>query len=254
MAAEATLGCGLIAIGREWGTTPAIPSEADAQQFLDAAYELGVRVFDTAPSYGMSEARLGTFLARLTPEERQDVTVATKFGEHWNTETNSAYADHSLEALKRSLDQSANLLGSISILQLHKTSPEVLASDDVREAFTYARSLGIPVLGASISDPVSAELVVRDDRFMSIQLPYNEASLPFQEALRDAADADMFVLVNRPFQMGKVSAGEAGDKHAAAVRAYGFILQESFKGAVLTGTANIDHLRENMAAFAEAAQ
>jgi D-threo-aldose 1-dehydrogenase len=45
---------------------------------LDAAYDAGIRHFDTAPMYGLglAEAELGAFLKR----RRQDVTVTTKFG------------------------------------------------------------------------------------------------------------------------------------------------------------------------------
>ncbi len=111
-----------------------MPTEADAVHFLESAYELGIRFFDTAPSYGLSEERLGIFLDSLSPEQRSSVTVATKFGEHWNSDNQSAYADHSLEALKRSLDQSRHRLGQIAILQLHKTTPELLADPNVDEA------------------------------------------------------------------------------------------------------------------------
>jgi len=45
---------------------------------LDAAYDAGIRHFDTAPMYGLglAEAELGAFLKR----RRKDVTVTTKFG------------------------------------------------------------------------------------------------------------------------------------------------------------------------------
>lgn len=45
---------------------------------LEAAYDAGIRHFDTAPMYGLglAEAELGSFLK----SRRQDVTVTTKFG------------------------------------------------------------------------------------------------------------------------------------------------------------------------------
>jgi len=76
------LGLGLISIGRTWGARPVpVPGEAEALAFLEGAYELGIRLFDTSPSYGDSEVKLGRFLTGLSREERAQVSVATKFGE-----------------------------------------------------------------------------------------------------------------------------------------------------------------------------
>src|SRR5512133_999088 len=99
------LGLGLIGIGKPWGVVPhEIPSESEALSFLEFAFDLGIRYFDTAPSYGdgVSEQRLGRFLRGLSPSDRSRVIVATKFGEHWNSGTGEPYADHSFDALRRS--------------------------------------------------------------------------------------------------------------------------------------------------------
>ena len=79
------LGLGLIGIGKPWGHTPApVPSEREAIALLESAFDVGIRYFDTAPSYGdgVSERRLGRFLKRMPAGQRSQVTVATKFGEH----------------------------------------------------------------------------------------------------------------------------------------------------------------------------
>ena len=54
-------------------------SEADAQAACAAAYGAGVRLFDTAPWYGLglSEHRLGTFLRN---KQRDTFVVMTKVG------------------------------------------------------------------------------------------------------------------------------------------------------------------------------
>ena len=60
------------------GTLFRLHSSRERQRLLDAAFDLGIRHFDTARSYGLGDAEreLGKFLAR----HRDDVTVATKFG------------------------------------------------------------------------------------------------------------------------------------------------------------------------------
>src|SRR5690606_12761778 len=129
--------------------------------------------FDTAPSYGLSEERLGHFLDLLTPQQRAEVTVATKFGEHWDKAQGVPYSDHSLDVLKQSLDSSMRLLGHVAILQLHKTTPELLDDSDVHKALDYAVELGIPKLGVSVSDPLTAKAAIANSKFSVLQLPYN---------------------------------------------------------------------------------
>jgi len=65
-------GCGLIRIGRVWGVdSKEVPTEKEAIEFLEFAFSQGVRFFDTAPAYGLSESRLGKFFKQLTEDERK---------------------------------------------------------------------------------------------------------------------------------------------------------------------------------------
>ena len=244
------LGLGLIGIGKPWGHTPApVPSESEALALLEAAFDLGIRYFDTAPSYGdgVSEERLGRFLKRMPAGDRSQVTVATKFGEHWDRAAGAPYADHSFNALRRSLDESLMRLGSVEILQLHKTTPQALASAEVARAWEYAQSLGIRRLGPSVSDAESGRLAVEDGRYSVMQLPFNRENTAFGGIIDRAGARGMWVAVNRPFAMGAmVDAG--ADKRDA----FRFILERSFQGVVLTGTTSPKHLKENWLVFLEA--
>jgi len=240
------LGLGLIGIGKPWGHVPhSVPSEAQARELLAGALEMGICYFDTAPSYGdgVSEARLGCFLASLTPAERNRLTIATKMGEHWNADRGEPFADHSFEALRRSLDASLGRLGRIDILQLHKTTPAALASDDVAKGWEYARSLGIVRIGPSVSDGASASLAVADPRYSVMQLPFNQADPSFASILEGARERGMWIAVNRPFAMGALLA------EVDKVSAFRFILDRAFTGVILSGTTSPRHLRENLAAF-----
>jgi aryl-alcohol dehydrogenase-like predicted oxidoreductase len=234
------LGLGLIGIGKPWGHAPhAIPSDSEAQTLLEFAYELGVRYFDTAPSYGdgVSEERLGRFLRRLGARERAGVTAATKFGEHWDGEAGAPYADHSFDVLRRSLDRSIARLGTIEVLQLHKTTPAALASEGVACAWEYARGLGIARVGPSVSDVESARAALEDPRLNVMQFPYNRENRQFEPFLKPGK----WIAVNRPFAMGAQVRGDA----------FRFILERQFTGVILTGTTSAEHLRENWEAFQE---
>ena len=215
---------------------------------LERAFELGVRWFDTAPSYGSSEERLGGFLRDLTAAERSRLTIATKFGEQWDTARGEPFVDHSYGGLRRSLDRSMGLLGRVDLLQLHKTNPQVLRSDDLTRAWEYACAAGVREIGASVADPESAEIAIADPRYRVVQLPFNAGNRTFEDVVRRAGGVR--VLVNRPFGMGALLYGDAPvDKRAA----FGFVIERLKDGdVVLTGTKSAEHLAENVAAFAEA--
>lgn len=252
------LGLGLIGIGRPWGHAAIqVPDESHVLHFLKGAYELGIDFFDTAASYGSSEERLGKFLQTLSPEQRERITVSTKFGDHFDWQTGDAYVDHSFDTLRQSLDRSLARLGRIDILQLHKTTPQVLKSPDLDRALDYARAKGISVFGASISDVESGRMVCQSDVFSLIQCPYNKESTKFAELIDLAAARHKLVLINRPFGMGKFlynESQEASDKTARQIDAFSFILQKPFQGYILSGTKSLEHLRQNQETFQLAAQ
>jgi len=248
------LGLGLIGIGKPWGHAPQpVPSEAEAQALLKFAFDLGIRYFDTAPSYGdgVSEERLGRYVRQMPAAQRALVTIATKMGEHWNSAKGEPYAGHSFGALQRSLDRSLERLGQIDILQLHKSTPAALASEDVARAWEYARSLGITRIGPSASDLESARLAVEDERFSVMQVPYSVTHPLFAPVIDAAVQRGIWVAVNRPFAMGALVAdgADGADKRAA----FRFVLQRR-PAVVLTGTISQTHLRENWEAFREAAE
>jgi aryl-alcohol dehydrogenase-like predicted oxidoreductase len=244
-------GLGTIGIGKPWGFANAeVPDERRALALLERAFTLGVRYFDTAPSYGISEQRLAVFLKGLTPAERSGLRIATKFGEHWNAVRGEPYVDHGFDALRRSLDGSRERLGRIDFLQLHKTTPEVLRSGDLARAWEYAAASGIPAIGASVSDLQSAEMAIADPAYRILQLPYNAAQVHFGEAMERASARGMRIAVNRPFGMGRML---YENRDLSKADAFAFILQKRFEGVILSGTKSPEHLEENWRAFGDAA-
>ena len=243
-------GLGLIGIGKPWGfANPAVPDERHARMLLERAFTVGVRYFDTAPSYGVSEERLGRFLGALTAGERSAVRIATKFGEHWDAAKAEPFVDHSCDALKRSLDGSAGRLGRIDFLQLHKTTPEVLRSAGLARAWEYAAALGITAIGASVSDLESAGLAIDEAAYCILQFPYNALQQTFGAVLDRASARGMKVAINRPFGMGRML---YENRELSKADAFSFILEKRFEGVILSGTKSAEHLEENWRAFGEA--
>ncbi len=245
-------GLGTIGIGKPWGfANPTVPDERHALALLERAFAIGVRYFDTAPSYGLSEQRLGSFLAALTATERASLTIATKFGEHWDFAREEPYVDHGFDALRRSVDGSLALLGRIDFLQLHKTTPDVLRSDDLARAWEYAASLGITNIGASVSDMESADLAIAWPACRILQVPYNAAQETFGATIDRAAARGIRIAVNRPFGMGRML---YENRELTKTAAFQFILRKRFNGVILSGTKSPGHLEENWAAFGEASR
>lgn len=243
------LGLGLIGIGRAWGHVNAVvPPEPQAMRLLERAIEVGVRWFDTAPSYAISEERLGSFLRSLPSAEFAQVTIATKFGEQWDAERGEPMVDHSFDGLRRSLDRSLELLGRVDVLQLHKTNPAVLRSRDLDRAWEYASSTGVRLIGPSVSDLESAEIAIADRRYGVVQLPFNLGKRTFADVIARARNVR--VLANRPFGMGALLYGEAA---LSRQQAFEFVLGHLKPGdIVLMGTKSPEHLAESAAAFTAA--
>jgi D-threo-aldose 1-dehydrogenase len=65
--------------GASVGNLHRASTDAEARELLDAAWDAGIRLFDTAPHYGLglSERRIGDFLA---DRPRDEVVVSTKVG------------------------------------------------------------------------------------------------------------------------------------------------------------------------------
>lgn len=179
-----------------------------AWKILDAAWESGVRYFDTAPHYGLglSERRLGAFL-RTKP--REQYVVSTKVGRllrpnpdddggldlandfHVRTQTRREW-DFSAEGITTSLDDSLERLGldRVDILYLH--DPErhdldlalsqalptlVTLRDTGRVDGVGVGSMASHALSASV-DAAELDVIMVAGRYTLLEQPAAESVLP----------------------------------------------------------------------------
>ena len=134
-------------------------SDDEARQALKAAWDAGVRAFDTAPHYGvgLSERRIGDFLAG---KPRTEFIVSTKVGRLLVAATGSvdgAEEFYGTPALSRVRDYSragvlASLEGSLRRLRLDRVDIALIhdpddfmsaARDDASPALADLRSQGV---------------------------------------------------------------------------------------------------------------
>lgn len=94
----------------------------DDQQAIDlfrAAYDYGIRFFDTGHSYGKAEERIGLALKSNSDINRKDIIISTKFG---TRQINGKLVhDVSLDWVKQSIETSLKRMGIdyIDILYIH---------------------------------------------------------------------------------------------------------------------------------------
>lgn len=167
-------------------------------QSVEAAWNAGVRYFDTSPWYGLgiSERRMGLF---LKDQPREAFTLSSKVGRLmepkenstmkrslWKSKLNFAYRyDYTAEGVRRSIEDSLQRLGlsSLDIVFIHDLSPD---NGDMKDSYasyfeqavkgampelTKMRDEGIIKawgLGVNTIEPILQSLEVADpDIFLS---------------------------------------------------------------------------------------
>lgn len=134
--------------------------EVDAQRTVDAAYESGVRYFDTAPLYGsgLSETRMGRALAT---RQREDYVLSSKVG--WLFEDDASIAndgpyvglpgrrrrcDYSRDGTLRSIEASLARLGTdrLDIVYVHDLDEKCHGAEGLQQRFGEAMRGAFPAL------------------------------------------------------------------------------------------------------------
>lgn len=124
-------------------------SDIECIQSVQAAWNAGVRYFDTSPWYGLgiSERRMGLF---LKDQPRDAFTLSSKVGRImepkenftmkrslWKSKLNFAYQyDYTAEGVRRSIEDSLQRLGlsSLDIVFIHDLSPD---NGDMKDSYVF---------------------------------------------------------------------------------------------------------------------
>lgn len=206
-------------------------SRAESMRALAAAWDEGIRFFDTARSYGFgeSEAVLGEFLRG----RREQAVIATKFGilasaqPAWKRLARTAARIalkvapglhgllqkgagtqfesglFSIPVLRRSVEQSLSKLGvdSVDILYLHSAPASVLDQDDLLDAISRLVEAGKVRFAGLSSTPDVVELALRrrDSRLAAMQFPCNVFDLSAAARFQQGAAGGRMMVANHPF-------------------------------------------------------
>jgi len=213
---------------------------------------LGGRVIDTARGYGSSEAVIGQLLAELGNRDRYFIATKPVSAPQAEADINHALIDQSFASLRVKV---------IDLLQVHS----LVRFDDVMPLLReYKQDKRIRYIGATTAAPRQhAEFlaVMRKHWLDFVQVDYSIAN---REAARDllpiAQERGIAVLNNVPLGGRNASlftrvAGKALPAFAAEFGAgtwAQFMLKYNLSHpaitAVIPGTTNVEHLRDNQAA------
>lgn len=284
------MGIGLAALGRpgyiNLGHDVDLNRNYDVQamenhthQVLDEAWARGIRYFDAARSYGRAEQFLSTWIAsrHLTPAQ---ITVGSKWGytytADWKIDAeHHEIKEHSLPVLQRQLQESNKLLGKhLALYQIHSATLEsgVLTNRDVLNELTRLRNSGLRI-GLSLSGPAQSAtlrqaMAVRPDGqmlFATVQATWNLLAQEAGEALSEAREAGMGIIIKEALANGRLTARNqqedfapkraileklAVDRRTSVdALALAAVLEQPWVDVVLSGAAAVNHLQSNVQAL-----
>lgn len=264
------------------GQSSGVP-EAEASRVVREALDQGINLIDTAADYRESEAILGRALQGVP---RDSYVLCTKFSPTTKRGDNQLKPEAALaESLERSLEHLQT--DHIDVFQLHGVAPEEYEA--ARDRFVPAarrlqeqgkfRFLGITETFAADDRKETLKRALADDLWDTMMVGYNLLTpMPEEHVLPEAQRRDVGILVMcavrraiaRPDKLRAViqdlKAEGAIPRDAlpddapldwlihdgtpsVAAAAYKFAAGHPGVSCVLTGTANADHLRENVAAI-----
>jgi aryl-alcohol dehydrogenase-like predicted oxidoreductase len=207
--AVSEIGLGCWQLGGDFGPVP----EARAMQILDAAWQQGVSLWDTADVYGAgeSERRIGDWRARTG----HPVTVITKLGR----DAALYPSGYTKAGVRASLQASARRLGveTLTLAQLHCVPFEVLRDGEIFSWLDDLCSEGlIQHYGASVETLEEGLYCLAQPNLASLQIIFN---LFRQDAITEllpaAQKANVGVIVRLPLASGLLS-GKFGLDHRFA--------------------------------------
>src|SRR2546421_801647 len=245
------LGFGAMRITGEgvWGWPP---DRANALQVLKRVVDLGVNLIDTADAYGPETSEL--LIAEALHPYPKGLVIATKGG---NTRPGPGQwvPNGRPDYLKSCVDKSLKRLrlDRIDLWQLHRIDPHVPVEESLG-AIKEAQQAGkIRHVGLSEGSPEEIERASKVVPIVSIQNRYNVEDRKWDKVIDYCEKENLAFLPWYPVGGGrgvKSAALEAVAKaHQASVYqvALAWLLQRSPVMLPIPGTANIQHLEENVA-------
>lgn len=237
------LGLGTVKFGRNQGVKyPSafdLPTDEAARDLLALAHELGINLLDTAPAYGSSEERLGTLLEG----QRQQWVICTKVGEEFIN--GQSYFNFTPGYVRESVVRSLQRLNTdyLDVVLVHSSGEDVdiierygvldVLNDLKREGLIRATGMSTKTVEGGLLAASQSDVV------MATRHPGYEDERAVFDYCRDHQKA---VFVKKAFASGHL--GALGENPVE--QALRFAFEHPASTAVIVGTLNPEHLRQNV--------
>ena len=271
------IGLGLAALGRQIyltaGRSDALGAPAGRTietmrtrtfEVLDAAWQLGIRFFDLAPSYGHAEDFLGAWLA-AHPARRAQLTISSKWGyeyvARWDPKAKvHERKEHSLAMLDKQWPETQSALGGApDVYLVHSVTPDSHALNDpallarLRDMADEGTRVGLTTSGPHQADTIDMALTLPSSPFSAVQTTWNILERSAERSLAVAADNGWLVIVKEAMANGRLAAGGVQEVDRLArgagitsdALAIGAVLEHDWVDIVLSGAVTVAQLESN---------
>jgi aryl-alcohol dehydrogenase-like predicted oxidoreductase len=278
------IGLGLAALGRpdyinirsEHNVDKSIEAfKINAFNVLDDAYNLGIRDFDVAPSYGLGEQFL---LDWNISRQHKDVNLSTKFGytyvANWEIGFSGKHEikEHSLAKLNAQWEVSKALLPNLKIYQIHSATLDsgVLSNTDVLSKLHELKQQYHLKIGISSSGTEQEKIIEKaqtigfdgEDLFDSYQVTFNLFEQSCFNVLKSLIEHGKTVIIKEALANGRVFKNPKfpehqsvyaylellSNKYAVGIDAVAlrFIIDDLTPSIILSGASNAHQLSQNL--------
>lgn len=212
-----------------------MPSPDETADLLNGVLDLGINLIDTAPAYGVSEARIGESIA----ERRSEFVLCTKAGETF--ENGCSTFDFTSSGIRRSVRHSLRRLRTevLDIVLLHSSGDDlaILNESDAAEALYDLREAGlVQAIGFSGKTLEGARAALGWADVVMVEYHLDDPS--HGAVITEADAAGVGVLVKKGLASGRLGPAEA----------VGFVLSNPGVASMVVGGLDLDHFRANLVA------
>lgn len=240
------LGLGTVKLGRNEGlkypTGFDLPDDRSAAALLALAQDLGINLIDTAPAYGDSEERLG----KLLRGQRQRWLLCSKVGEEFAAGQSrfDFSPEHAGASVRRSLHRLQTEVLDLVLVHSNGADLAIINEMGTLQALQQLKDEGL-IRAFGMSTKTLAGGLAAAPHCDVLMLTYNPGHREELPVLDACADLNTAVLIKKALASGHLDSSCEGDPVQTSLE---LALSHPATSAVVIGTINPDHLRDNVAA------
>lgn len=252
--------------------------KANAFKVLDESYNLGIRDFDVAPSYGLGEQFLQDW---NDTRHYKDTNLSTKFGytyvANWELGFSGKHEikEHSISKLNEQWDVSQALLPNLKIYQIHSATLDsgVLTNDAVLSRLNELKHKHGLKIGITSSGTEQVKIIEEaqkinfydEDLFDSYQVTFNIFEQSCFNILKQLLSKGKTIIIKEALANGRVFNNskfavyqyvylyleQLSVKYSVGVDAIAlrFIIDHLQPTVILSGASNTNQLKQNLEAL-----